>query len=95
MVDALTGRFDEHHADLARMPLDQIDALTAQIGTLTARIDALIAAMPAAQGRDLLVRDRQLGPAPRRGGRPVGGSHARRARGSTGQSAAASGGPKW
>lgn len=49
LVEALTGRFDEHHAELARMLLDQIDALTVQIDTLTVRIDALIAAIPAAQ----------------------------------------------
>ena len=29
LVEALTGRFDDHHAELARMLLDQIDALTA------------------------------------------------------------------
>ena len=52
LVQALTGRFDTHHAELARMLLDQIDALSAQIGTLTARIEELIAAMPAAQGVD-------------------------------------------
>ena len=39
LVEALTGRFDDHHAELARMLLDQIDALTAQIDQLTARID--------------------------------------------------------
>jgi transposase len=48
LVEALTGRFDDHHAELARMLLDQIDALTRQIDTLTARIEALIAAIPAA-----------------------------------------------
>jgi transposase len=52
LVEALTGRFDAHHGELARMLLDQIDALTAQIGTLAARIQTLIAAMPAAQGVD-------------------------------------------
>lgn len=52
LVQALTGRFDAHHGELARMLLDQIDALTAQIGTLTARTGQLIAAMPAAQGVD-------------------------------------------
>ena len=52
LVEALTGRFDDHHAELARMLLDQIDALTAQIGTLTSRIEELIAAIPAAQGVD-------------------------------------------
>jgi hypothetical protein len=34
LVEALTGQFDDHHAELARMRLDQIDALTAQIDTL-------------------------------------------------------------
>ena len=34
------------------MLLDQIDALTAQIGKLTTRIEELIAAIPAAQGVD-------------------------------------------
>ncbi len=52
LVEALTGRFDDHHGELARMLLDQIDALTAQIGKLTTRIEELIAAMPAAQGID-------------------------------------------
>ena len=45
LVEALTGQFDEHHAELARMLLDQIDALTAQIDTLTARIDTRLAAI--------------------------------------------------
>ena len=52
LVEALTGRFDDHHAELARMLLDQIDSLTAQIDKLTARIEQLIAAIPAAQGAD-------------------------------------------
>jgi transposase len=52
LAQALTGRFDAHHAELARMLLDQIDALSAQIGTLTARIQELLAAIPAAQGVD-------------------------------------------
>jgi transposase len=52
LVQALTGKFDDHHAELARMLLDQIDALSAQIGTLTTRIGELIAAVPAAQGID-------------------------------------------
>ncbi len=50
LVQALTGRFDDHHAELARMLLDQIDALNVQIGKLTSRIEQLIAAIPAAQG---------------------------------------------
>jgi transposase len=52
LIEALTGKFDGHHAELARMLLDQIDALTGQIGTLTTRIGELIAAIPAAQGVD-------------------------------------------
>src|SRR6266545_4809198 len=52
LVQALTGRFDDHHAELARLLLDQIDALDAQIGTLTTRIQELLAAIPAAQGVD-------------------------------------------
>ena len=52
LVEALTGQFDDHHAELARMLLDQIDTLSAQIGTLTARIEELVAAIPAAQGVD-------------------------------------------
>ena len=52
LVEALTGKFDDHHAELARMLLDQIDALNAQIGKLTSRIEQLISAIPAAQGID-------------------------------------------
>jgi transposase len=49
LVEALTGRFDDHHAELARTLLDQTDALNAQTGKLTSRIEQLIAAIPAAQ----------------------------------------------
>jgi transposase len=42
LITALDGRFDDHHAELARMLLDQIDTLSAQIGSLTARIDHLL-----------------------------------------------------
>ena len=48
LIEALTGRFDDHHGELARMLLDQIDALTRQIDTLTTRIEQHIAAIPAA-----------------------------------------------
>jgi transposase len=44
LIAALDGRFDDHHAELARMLLDQIDALSAQIATLTTRIDHLLEA---------------------------------------------------
>ena len=46
LVEALTGQFDDHHAELARMLLEQIDALSAQIDTLTTRIDTALAAIP-------------------------------------------------
>jgi len=69
LVQALTGKFDDHHAELARMLLDQIDALSAQIGKLTTRIGELIAAIPAAQGIDA---DGSTGPDAGRGqGAPV------------------------
>jgi len=46
LITALDGRFDDHHAELARMLLTQVDTLTAQIDTLTGRIDQLIAELP-------------------------------------------------
>src|ERR671912_866470 len=49
LVQALTGRFEDHHAELARMLLDQIDTLSGQINQLTALIEQTIAAIPAAQ----------------------------------------------
>jgi transposase len=52
LAEALTGRFDDHHAELARMLLDQIDALTTQISTLTTRIDEQVAAISTAWGAD-------------------------------------------
>jgi transposase len=52
LIEALTGRFDDHGGELARMLLDQIDALSTQIATLTSRIEELIAAIPAARGVD-------------------------------------------
>lgn len=52
LVQALTGRFDAHHGELARMLLGQIDGLTAQIDMLTTRIEELIAAIPEARGVD-------------------------------------------
>jgi len=52
LAEALEGRFEEHHAELARILLDQIDALTAQIDQLSARAGELIAQIPAAQGVD-------------------------------------------
>jgi transposase len=46
--EALTGRFDAHHAELARMLLDQIDTLTAKIDGLTARVTELVEQLPEA-----------------------------------------------
>jgi hypothetical protein len=52
LVQALTGRFDDHHGELARILLDQIDALTDQVEHLSTRIEQMIAAIPTAQGAD-------------------------------------------
>jgi transposase len=49
LIQALTGEFDDHHAELAQMILDQVDVLSRQIDHLTLRIEQLIAAIPAAQ----------------------------------------------
>ena len=49
LIEALTGRFDDHHAELARMLLDQIDSLSVQIDRLTERAEQLLTAMPEAQ----------------------------------------------
>jgi transposase len=60
LAEALTGRFDDHHAELARILLDQIDVLTARVGQLTGRAEELIGAIPAARGGDA---DGTTGPA--------------------------------
>ena len=52
LVEALTGKFDDHHAELAQILLTQIDYLTSQIDHLTTRVGQLAAAIPAAQGID-------------------------------------------
>jgi transposase len=49
LVEALTGNFDEHHAELAGILLGQIDGLQIEINRITARISQLLTAMPAAQ----------------------------------------------
>jgi transposase len=59
LIEALTGRFDDHHAELAQMLLDQIEALDTKIGKLTTRIDQLLTAME---------------PEPIEGGAPPGGA---------------------
>jgi transposase len=43
LVEALNGRFTEHHGFLAQMHLDNVDRLTASIDALTARIEVVIA----------------------------------------------------
>jgi transposase len=50
LIEALTGRFDDHHAELAAILLAQINGLTGQIETLTARIETVVSEIPAAQG---------------------------------------------
>lgn len=52
LVEALTGRFDDHHGELAAVMMEQIEHLDAQIEALTARIEELITAMPPAWGID-------------------------------------------
>ena len=64
LVAALDGRFDDHHAELARMLLDQIDALTTQIDALSTRIDELLAALPDAQPVDSHPGGPTSGPGP-------------------------------
>lgn len=46
--DALMGRFDDHHAELLSMLLEQIDALDTKIDRLTVRVGQLLATIPAA-----------------------------------------------
>ncbi len=46
--EALTGRFDEHHAELISLLLDEIDGLGAKIDRLTTRVEQLLTTIPAA-----------------------------------------------
>ena len=52
LIEALNGRFDQHHAELARMLLSNIDSLTNQIDTLSNRIQELIDQMQDSWGID-------------------------------------------
>jgi transposase len=52
LIEALTGRFEDHHGELAQILLDLIDTLTAKITALETRAGELIAAIPAAWGVD-------------------------------------------
>jgi transposase len=49
LVDALTGRFKEHHAFMARLHLDQIDAQSRIIDALTRRIEEAMTPFRAAR----------------------------------------------
>ena len=46
LLEALNGCFDDHHADLARLLLDQIDACSEKVDRLTTRIEQLVAELP-------------------------------------------------
>ena len=52
LVEALSGRFDGHHAEIARMLLDQIDGLSAAIEKLTTRAELLLQTLLAARPGD-------------------------------------------
>jgi transposase len=52
LVEALDGMFDDHHGELARLLLDQIASLNANVAQLAARAAELTAAMPGAWGVD-------------------------------------------
>jgi transposase len=47
LIEALTGRFDEHHGYLCATLLEAVDHLTGQIDGLTARIEQALTAMTA------------------------------------------------
>ena len=50
LVEALDGMFDDHHGELAALLLDQIAVLDGKITQLDARIEQMVAAIPAAWG---------------------------------------------
>ena len=50
LVEALDGMFDDHHGELAGLLLDQIAVLDGKISQLNARIEQMVAAIPAAWG---------------------------------------------
>jgi transposase len=64
LAEALDGRFEDHHGEMARILLDQAGALTAQVAALDEKISALIAQIPAAWGVDA---DGTTGPGAGRG----------------------------
>jgi transposase len=50
LAEALNGKFEDHHSELARIILDQTGTLTAQTGQLSTRVSELIEAIPATHG---------------------------------------------
>src|SRR5438045_4349914 len=50
LVEALDGMFDDHHGELAGLLLGQVAVLDGKISQLNARIEQMVAAMPAAWG---------------------------------------------
>jgi len=46
LIEALNGRFDDHHAELSRLLLDQIDGCTDKIDRLTTGIERLVGDLP-------------------------------------------------
>jgi transposase len=62
LVEALEGRFDDHHAEIAQMLIDQIEALTTQIERLTTRIEQLITAIPPGQTPPAQIPPSQIPP---------------------------------
>lgn len=55
LIEALNGRFDDHHGDIAQVLLDQIDACTDKVDRLTTRIERLVAELgdpPPPDGND-------------------------------------------
>jgi transposase len=60
LIEALAGRFEDHHGEEAQILLDLIDALSAKIETLDTRIGELLQEIPAAWGIDA---DGATGPA--------------------------------
>jgi len=52
LIEALTGKFEDHHGEIARMLLDEIDCLAGKIDQLTDRIAGLLEEIPAAWGID-------------------------------------------
>src|SRR5574342_119572 len=64
LVRALDGRFDDHHGELAKILLGQVDSLTTQISRLTARIEQLVNELPTPDQRANPDSDQPAGPAP-------------------------------